>query len=96
MMPQISFVKNKAALEVTSGTNLMQALLDANIPVASSCHGDGVCCKCVITIVKGLENLSERNETEIELLDRNPLAPNQRVSCQTLVLGDIQVDAGYW
>ena len=96
MMPQITFVKNKPPLEVPSGTNLMQALLDANIPVASSCHGDGVCCKCVMTILKGLENLSPRNETETELLDRNPLPSEKRVSCQTQVLGDIEIDAGYW
>jgi ferredoxin, 2Fe-2S len=96
MMPQISFVKNKPALEVNRGTNLMRALLDANIPVASSCHGDGVCCKCVITVVQGIENLSPRNQVELELMERNPLPPEKRVSCQTLVLGDIQIDAGYW
>ncbi len=96
MMPRISFVKNKAALDVSSGVNLMQALLQADIPVASSCHGDGICCKCVVTVLKGLENLSLRNETEIELSERNPLADTQRVSCQTQVLGDIEIDTGYW
>lgn len=96
MMPQISFVKNKPPLEVPIGTNLMQALLAADIPVASSCHGDGICCKCVMTVVKGLENLSAKNETELELRSRNTLGPNQRVSCQTVVMGDVQIDAGYW
>jgi ferredoxin, 2Fe-2S len=96
MMPQISFVKNKTPLEVPVGANLMQSLLAANIPVASSCHGDGICCKCVITIVNGLENLSPRNPIELELLERNPLTPEKRVSCQTIVLGDIQIDTGYW
>jgi len=96
MMPQISLIKNKPHLNVPSGTNLMQALLDANISVASSCHGDGVCCKCVITIIEGLDNLSPRTETEIELLDRNPLPPEKRVSCQTQITGDIKIDTGYW
>ncbi len=96
MMPQISFVKNKAPIEVPTGSNLMQALLDANIPVASSCHGDGVCCKCVVLVSKGLENLSSRNKIELELLERNPLTFQQRVSCQTLVLGPIEIDTGYW
>ena len=96
MMPQISFVKNKAILDVPVGTNLMQALLDAQIPVASSCHGDGVCRKCTIHVVEGLANLSEKNQTELGLLERNPLAPNQRVSCQTEVLGNLKVDTGYW
>ncbi len=96
MMPQISFVKNKAPLTVPEGKNLMEALLDAKIPVASSCHGDGVCCKCVITIVSGAGNLSRPNETEIRLGERNPLSETRRVSCQTQVLGDILIDTGYW
>jgi 2Fe-2S ferredoxin len=96
MMPRISFVKNKPALIVANGANLMQSLLAAQIPVASSCHGDGVCCKCVVSVLKGLENLSKRNEIETQLAKRNSLEANRRVSCQTLVLGDIEIDTGYW
>ena len=72
MMPQISFVKNKAPITVETGSNLMQSLLAAGTPVASSCKGDGVCCKCVIQIVAGMENLSPQNQRELELRERNP------------------------
>lgn len=95
-MPRISFVKSKASLEVELGANLMQALLKGGLPVASSCKGDGVCCKCGIQILKGEQNLSPRNERETELAERNHLHDNVRVSCQTQVLGDITVDTGYW
>lgn len=30
--------------------NLMELLLSNNIPVASSCNGDGVCLKCILTV----------------------------------------------
>jgi ferredoxin len=30
-------------------TNLMELLLDNGIPVASSCNGEGVCLKCLLT-----------------------------------------------
>lgn len=30
-------------------SNLMELLLDNGIPVASSCNGDGVCLKCILT-----------------------------------------------
>jgi ferredoxin len=30
--------------------NLMELLLDNGIPVASSCNGDGVCLKCILTV----------------------------------------------
>ena len=95
-MPLISFIKNKAPLEVPAGANLMKSLLDAGLPVASSCDGDGVCAKCKIQILQGSENLSKENETEQFLKEKNNLATNVRISCQTVVLGDITVDATYW
>lgn len=74
----------------------MQALIDADIPVASSCSGEGVCCKCVLKIVEGRENLSPIGELEADLREMHDLARNERVSCQATVLGDITVDAPYW
>ena len=96
-MPVISFTKkNRASLKVISGVNLMKALLESEIPVASSCHGDGVCAKCRLTITAGAKNLSEPNDTENFLKEKFQLKSNQRISCQALVLGDIEVDASYW
>lgn len=96
MMPVISFVKNKAPLQVEEGENLMQALLRNDVPVASSCHGDGICRKCVVTVVEGLQNLSQPTLLEIDLAERSPIQPNQRISCQARVTGDIRIDTGYW
>ena len=74
----------------------MKALLDASIPVASSCKGDGVCAKCRIEVIEGPNHLSTPNERELFLKERHSVPKNQRISCQTLVLGDITVDASYW
>ena len=63
---------------------------------ASSCHGDGVCAKCRIKIVHGLENLSPPNETEIFLVEKFQIAKDDRISCQTNVLGDLEITTGYW
>lgn len=95
-MPLISFKKNHVPYEVASGANLMKSLLDAGLPVASSCDGDGVCAKCKIQIIEGAENLSAENDTEQFLKEKDNLAKNIRISCQTEVLGDITVDASYW
>jgi ferredoxin, 2Fe-2S len=95
-MPLIRFVKNIPALEVPDGAILMESLLLAGLPVASSCHGDGVCAKCRIQILAGLENLSKPETIEQILRERNRLAKDIRISCQTRVHGDITVDASYW
>lgn len=74
----------------------MRSLLDAGIPVSSSCNGDGVCAKCGIRVVEGMENLSAPNSIEIFLKEKNNIRTDVRISCQTQVYGDITVDAGYW
>lgn len=74
----------------------MKSLLDAGIPVASSCNGDGVCAKCKIAVIAGIENLSAENEIENFLKQKLEISENFRISCQTEVLGDITIDATYW
>lgn len=74
----------------------MDSLLAAGLPVASSCHGDGICAKCRIIIIEGFENLSPVNNLETLLRDRLKIQKQYRISCQTQVLGDIKIDASYW
>lgn len=95
-MPQIRFVKNLPEITVENGAVLMEALLKAGLPVASSCHGDGICARCRIQIISGMENLSQINPAEQILRDRLRIARDIRISCQTKVLGDITIDASYW
>ena len=96
-MPTIRFDKgNRPDLVVGAGVNLMRALLDAGLPVASSCHGDGVCAKCRLKVSGEIASLSVPNETELFLKERFELGPEIRISCQTLVLGDVTIDASYW
>ncbi len=56
-MPWVHFVKKIQAFEVDEGANLMQALLDKGLPVASSCGGDGICAKCKVEIIEGETNI---------------------------------------
>lgn len=95
-MPLISFLKNHTPLDVPRGANLMKALLDAGIPVASSCAGEGVCAKCKVTILKGSENLSAESDLERFLKNKFKLPKEMRVSCQTQIFGDISIDTSYW
>ena len=96
-MPKIQFAQNKRTpIQVDSNANLMFSLLSKNVPVASSCHGEGVCSKCRIQILQGAENLSPATEQEKLLSERNSLRSNERINCQTRILGDIIIDTNYW
>jgi 2Fe-2S ferredoxin len=95
-MPTIRFVKNRPSIDVQEGANLMRSLLDAHLPVASSCHGDGICGRCRILVVEGADNLSPVNAAEEILRDRLKIPAGVRISCQTQIFGDIVVDTTYW
>jgi ferredoxin, 2Fe-2S len=95
-MPTIRFIRKFPELQVESGAILMEELLRANLPVASSCHGDGICGKCRIRIVSGAENLSPIAAAEQILRERLKVPSEYRISCQTQVLGDIVIDTAYW
>lgn len=94
---KISFAKPvHVPIEVDAGANLMEVVVAAGLPVASSCSGEGVCAKCRLNVLEGLDNLSPRDDLEEFLAERYELKNNQRISCQCRVLGDIKVDATYW
>lgn len=76
--------------------SLMAELLERQIPVASSCGGEGVCAKCQIKVLKGLENLTPPTDIEELAKDRFKWKPNQRLSCQCRVLGDCTITTPYW
>lgn len=97
-MPKIIFADNKRPeITVKSGDNLLWALRDKDIPVASSCHGDGVCGKCVVNVLAGGNSLQKPNETEQFLLDRFNYKKPQRISCQICVgTEDLTLATSYW
>lgn len=95
-MPMIRFVRKFPEIQVEEGALLMESLLKAGLPVASSCHGDGICGKCRIQIVGGAENLTKINEIERLVRDRLKVQPEYRISCQTRVMGDVLIDTSYW
>lgn len=74
----------------------MTALLDAGLPVASSCDGEGVCAKCRVQVLEGMANLNPPNEIEEFLKERYEMKSNERISCQCEVCGDVKVHASYW
>ncbi|CAN5540685.1 hypothetical protein BH10BDE1_BH10BDE1_18810 [soil metagenome] len=88
---------SRGDVEVASGSVLMEALLKIGLPVASSCRGDGVCTKCRLH-VRELETGAASGISDFEqgLLDRIQADDDERISCQTEVLGLIEVDADYW
>ena len=92
-MPKVSLPQKNISFEVEINSNLMNSLLHAGLPVASSCHGEGICSMCRVKI-EGIVNLPKG--FEVEALKRNKCESNERLSCQILVTSDLSVTTKYW
>jgi ferredoxin len=93
-MPTVEFLDWGKKVNCGQFANLRKIALLHGVPVYrnrwddwTNCRGNGLCGKCAMEIVEGLENLSPRNRRERWRLKNRPA--NWRLSCQTQVLGDV-------
>jgi ferredoxin, 2Fe-2S len=95
-MPRILVVPFNKKIIPLAGESIFTALRRHGFPIASSCGGDGVCAKCVITIIKGADNCSSTTLREKELISDNVLGTDERLSCQVYATGDVELSTSYW
>ncbi|MBD2579020.1 2Fe-2S iron-sulfur cluster-binding protein [Oscillatoria sp. FACHB-1406] len=94
-MSSINFVNENKEVIVAAGANLREKALQNDIDIytfmgkMTNCGGYGQCGTCIVEIVEGAENLSERTEFEQRKLKKKP--ETYRLACQTLVNGPIAV-----
>jgi ferredoxin, 2Fe-2S len=83
-------------LTARDGEILFRAVRRHDHPIASSCDGEGVCDKCRVTVLAGMEHLSPPNEIELRFRQERPFGTNERLACQTIVRGDVTITTSYW
>ncbi len=94
-MITVTYVQENKTVTASEGTNLREISIGAGIELYKPfkkffcCNGNGDCGTCVIDIVSGEDNLSDRTPAEQRMLARKP--KTYRLACQTLVDGDITV-----
>jgi ferredoxin len=94
-MANITFIKENKEVIAADGANLREKAVQNGIDLYTlrgklvSCGGYGQCGTCIVEIVEGSENLSEKTPFEQKKLKRKP--ENYRLACQTLVNGEISV-----
>jgi ferredoxin len=94
-MSTITFVKENKEVIVAIGANLREKAIQNKIDIytlkgkLTNCGGYGQCGTCIVEIVEGMHNLSEKTPFEEQKLKRKP--DNYRLACQTLVNGPVSV-----
>ena len=81
-----------SAIKFKAGANLLSTLNASKVSISQSCDGNGTCTTCRVFILNGLGDCSSRTEVEIErALERN-FAKNERLACQTIINGDVEIE----
>ena len=84
------------------GTPVLQAARALGVDIDSVCGGRAICGRCQITVGEGefakhaissrIEHLSAVSAVERRYDEKRGLKPGRRLSCQTMILGDVLVD----
>lgn len=91
-MFKIHIPQKNLILDAKQNENLMDVLMQAGLPVASSCLGEGICSKCAVE----LNPQSQASGLEIKTLEKNKQSLNLRLCCQVFIDSDLTVRATYW
>jgi len=94
MTIRIRFEPSRRAVSVAPDTTLFDAVVAADLPIASSCGADGMCGKCGLRLLSG--NLPPPSEREVRVGTANRIDPGLRLSCMVRVAEDLVVTADYW
>lgn len=95
-MPVVTFLPSARAFNVLAGGSLLRAARRARLPIASSCHGQGVCKACRVRVLAGAQSLSAPSAVELDALAHGELDADERFACLAHVLGPVTITTSYW
>ena len=78
-MATITFFESGIKKGVPDNSSIKEPCEEAGIPFGCK---DGLCGTCIITVIDGKENLSEKNDKERDLLGN---AADERLACQCML-----------
>jgi ferredoxin len=73
---------------------LLRATVKAGLRIGQSCRGIGICAACKVRVLEG--EVDSPHEIERELMQRVPIAPDERYSCRARVVGPCSITTTYW
>ena len=90
---KITFLPQNVAIEVEEGKSILDIALENDIELDHNCGGNCACTTCHVIVKDGMNNLSEADDDENDLLDKAVgLTLTSRLGCQAHVYGDVVVE----
>jgi adenylate cyclase len=82
MAERVAIRVNDHDVEDHAGKQLLHAIMDAGIPIATACGGQGSCHLCRVLIRDGHDRLPQPNAIERKALGNVLIAQGMRLACQ--------------
>jgi ferredoxin len=92
----VLFTPLGTSAEGKSNETVLDAARRAGAPIGNSCGAVGVCGRCRVRVLAGAENLSAPTTIEIRVATQRGFASDERLACQAVVGGDVEVTTSYW
>lgn len=92
----VEFVPLGLQAEAHRDETLLDAARRASAPVGNACGGTGICGRCLVRPLRGLENLAPLTAAERALEREGRLPEGFRLACQAIVRGPCAVTTTYW
>lgn len=87
-MTTLTILPSGKAVEVATGTSLLEAILEAGEAIATRCGGNADCGACHIFVTEGRKGVSKMTPAENAKLDTIVgVGSKSRLACQVQVLG---------
>jgi ferredoxin len=92
----VNFIPLGTTAEARSDETVLDAARRADAPVGNSCGSVGVCARCRVVVLAGAENLSPPTMIELRVAAQRGFAADERLACQAVVMGNVEVTTSYW
>jgi ferredoxin, 2Fe-2S len=93
---EVKFGKLGSSAEARPDETVLDVARRAGAPLGNSCGAIGVCARCTVQVIAGMENLSPPTSIESRVSQQRGLAANERLACQAVVNGPCEVTTSYW
>lgn len=92
-MPKIIIrsLYNKELTVQNEGLTILRHIQDAYIDWMHTCGGKGRCTTCRVEVIRGFEDLQHLTAAEERYKEKGLLKEGERLSCQAVVLGNIEI-----
>jgi ferredoxin len=93
---RVTFTPLGTTAEARPNETVLDAARRAGAPIGNSCGSVGVCGRCCVRILGGAEKLSAPTIIELRVSAQRGLRADERLACQAVVMGDVEVTTSYW